>query len=406
MKKTLFLSFLFLYATSFAQIKISGRVINENNNSVEAASVYLNNTTIGVSTKADGSFELNTTPGAYVLIVSYIGYKTIQHQLNTANYTKPLTFKLAIQENILNEVVLKKTIYNAEWKFNLEQFKNNFLGRTNLAKRCEILNPKTLHFEFDKKTGILTAEVKEPLLLKHKDLGYLITFDLVHFSLSSNKVNYYGYTKFENLKGGKRKEKRWKKNRLKAFYGSKMHFVRSLINGTTKEEGYNINRIRRERNPDRPTEKQIEYARQIVKLSGIKSMSLQKSTQPYSAADSAVVILRKATLPKYKNYLYKQGIAGSELVVKKAGKNILYFQNYISVIYTKEAEEKNYVMGIFGQKREPLSVQTSAATMLTKTAILDKTGEIINPLDVFFEGYWAYEQFADALPLNYQPSKD
>lgn len=406
MKKTLFLSLLFFYVSSFSQIRISGKVLDENNNPIEAASVYLNNTTIGVSTNVDGAFELTIKEGVYELIVSYISYKTIQYNLNTATYASPFVFKLIVEENILNEVVLKKTIYNADWKFNLQQFKNNFLGRTNLAKQCEILNPKALHFEFDTKTRTLTAEAKEPLVLKHKNLGYLITFDLVHFSLESNRINYYGYTKFENLTGGKRKQKRWKKNRLKAFYGSRMHFVRTLINGTTKEEGYNINKFRREPNPDRPTEKQIKHARQIVKLSGIKSMSFQNTAHPNSAVDSAIVVLRKASLPKFKDYLYKQGIAAAELIEKKAAKTILSFNDYISVIYTKEAEENNYVMGIFGKKRAPLNVQTSAVTMLTKTALLEKTGEIINPLDVFYEGYWAYEQFADMLPLNYQPLED
>ena len=42
--------------------------------------------------------------------------------------------------------------------------------------------------------------------------------------------------------------------------------------------------------------------------------------------------------------------------------------------------------------------------MLTKTAILDPTGIIINPLDIFAEGYWSYEQFANTLPLDYEPT--
>ena len=63
-------------------------------------------------------------------------------------------------------------------------------------------------------------------------------------------------------------------------------------------------------------------------------------------------------------------------------------------------------MGVFEKKRQPLPVQTSSMVLLTATAILENTGEIIDPLDVFYEGYWAYEQFADALPLNYTPEED
>ena len=111
MKKTLFLSLLFFYVSSFSQIRISGKVLDENNNPIEAASVYLNNTTIGVSTNVDGAFELTIKEGVYELIVSYISYKTIQYNLNTATYASPFVFKLIVEENILNEVVLKKTIY-------------------------------------------------------------------------------------------------------------------------------------------------------------------------------------------------------------------------------------------------------------------------------------------------------
>ena len=406
-KKTLFAILCLCYFISFSQMKISGKIIDENSNSVEGASVYLNNTSVGVSTKSDGKFELTVKEGTYELIVSYLGYTTIKYLLSTASYSKPLFFKLEVSDYLLNEIVLKKTIYDDIWKYNLTQFKNNFLGRTNLAEQCEILNPKTLHFEFDNKTGILVAEVREPLKIKHKGLGYLISFDLVHFTLGRQKVDYFGYTKFENLTGGKRKQKRWKKNRLKAYNGSKAHFVRSLIKGTTKNEGFNINRFRREVNPNRPTEKQIERARQMIKLSGITTPDLSKKiTNPLTIIDSAKVVLQKISLPKYIHYLYKQDINSLELIQKKNSKNILSFKNYISVIYTKEAEENNYVMGIFGKKRNPLTVQTSSVVMLTKTALLENSGEINSPLDVFYGGYWAYEQFADVLPLNYQLSKD
>jgi len=408
MKKELFtFTLLILSVIAFSQNRISGKITDEQNLPLEGASVYINNTTNGVSTKTDGGFELILNEGIHELIVSYIGYQTVRFRVNTNNYTQPLLFKLKVEENMLNEIVLRKTIYDTDWKYNLQQFKNNFLGRTNLSKQCEIINPKVLHFEFDKITSVLSAEASEPLIMKHKGLGYLITFDLVHFSLGKQKVDYLGYTKFENLKGGKRKQKRWKKNRLKAYNGSRIHFVRSIIKGTTKAEGFNINKFRRETNPNRPTEEQIEKARQIIKLAGVTSLKLPKKTgKPSSIVDSSIEVLQKVSLPKHIDYLYKQDLNSLELIQKKGSKNFLSFKNYISIIYTKEKEENNYVMGMFGQKRKPLNVQTSSMVMLTSTATLENTGEINNPLDVFYEGYWAYEQFADTLPLNYQLPKD
>ena len=401
MRKALFISLFFISIISYAQTRISGKIVDKENTPLEGASVYLNNTTVGVSTNTEGEFFFTVDDGSYDLIVSYLGFKTIQYSLVTSSYKEPFLFKLEESDNVLNEVVITKTKYDDTWRFNLNQFTENFLGRTLIAADCELMNPKTLHFEFDQKTNTLTAVAREPLQIKNKGLGYLITFDLVHFSLGLHTVNYYGYTKYENLKGSKRKQRKWDENRKKAYLGSKMHFVRSLIAGNTKEEGYNINQFRRELNPDRPTDQEIAKARELIKLSNINTFDYRFKTEPVTVIDSAMVVLQKVSLPKHKNYLYKQGVPLNDIRQKEGNNMILSFDNYLSIIYTKEAEEKNYIMGLFGKKREPLNVQTSEMTMLVKKAILDPSGEIINPLDVFYEGYWAFEQFADALPLNY-----
>lgn len=401
MKKLLLVTFVFFSVLGFSQTRISGKIVDKENTPLEGASVYLNNTTIGVSTKTNGEFDFTVADGTYDLIVSYLGFKTIQYTLTTSAYSKELFFTLEESENVLNEVVIRKTKYDETWKYNLNQFIQNFLGRTNLAADCKILNAKTLHFEYDEKTRTMTAFAREPLKIENKSLGYLITFDLALFSLGPNTVNYYGYTKYETLSGGKRKQRKWEENRTKAFLGSKMHFVRSLIDGNTKEQGFNINQFRRDPNPERPSDKEIERAREIVKLSNINTYDFQFKAAPETMLDSAMVVLQKSSLPKFKDYLYKQGVPLNEIVQFEDSKHILSFPNYLSIIYTKEAEEDNYVMGIFGKKRSPLAVQTSAMTMLVKQALLDPSGEIINPLDVFYEGYWAFEQFADALPLNY-----
>ena len=405
MKKTLFLLLFFLSIQLFSQIEIKGQVTSITDQPLAHVSVYLNNTTIGTSTKLDGRFKFQIDHGIYELIVSSLGYKTIHYPLITSKYNKSLTFKLSVEENVLSEVEIKKTRYNDEWKFNLNQFTTNFLGKTNLSKQCEIINPKVLHFEFDKKTATLTATARAPLQIKHIGLGYHITFDLEQFTLSQNRVHYLGFTKYKNLNGSKRKRKRWQKNRLKAYYGSKMHFVRSLINGTTKKEGFTIHFFRRELNPKRPTEEEINNARKIVQFSGINAVDFSKKiTNPITKTDSSIVILQKISLPKHIDYLYKQNVNQSEIVTKLGDKTQMSFKNHISIIYSNEAEEDNFVMGPFGKRRQPLQVQTSSLIMFTKQVNLEKSGTISNPLDVFNEGYWAYEQFADALPLDFQPT--
>jgi hypothetical protein len=406
MKKLLVFIFLFLVLNSYSQFYLKGKVTSTTSEILEGASVYLNNTTIGTTTNSKGEFELKIKEGIYDLVVSFIGYQTAQVHIDTKTKNVFLNFKLKIDTNVLNEVVLKKTVYDADWKYNLSRFKKSFLGRTLSAKTCQILNPKVLHFDFDAKTNTLIAEAKEPLKIKHKGLGYLITYDLVSFSIEGKLLSYLGYTKYDNLKGGKRKQRHWRKNRLKAFNGSRMHFVRSLRSQKLTEEEFVVNQFKRVLNPDRPTEKQIKRARQLLKLYGEHLSFSNKTSAHKTTLDSAKVLLRKVGLPKYIDYLYKTKVPYSDMIFQKNGQVHLNFKNYLSITYLKEAEESNYLIGMFGKRKKASGVQTSAITLLTKTAILDSSGGIINPLDVFSEGYWSYEQFADLLPLDYHPIKD
>ncbi|MDG2194815.1 MAG: carboxypeptidase-like regulatory domain-containing protein [Polaribacter sp.] len=403
--KKIFLLFFLVSVVSSAQVIVKGRVLSFGGKILEGASVYLNNTTIGVYTDEEGNFELALKEGTYDLIVSFIGYKTTQHLLNTTKNTKPLLFKLLPETTVLDELVLKKTTYDNQWKHNLSRFKQALLGRTILSKNCKILNPKVLHFEFDSTTGTLTAEIKEPLKIEHKGLGFLITYDLVDFSLGREQLIYLGYTKYENLSGGKRKQKRWKQNRLKAFNGSRMHFVRSLRNQNLKEEGFLVNQFKRVLNADRPSEEAIKKARQLIHLNRNSVVFEKKRTNPKTPLDSAMVILKKSRLPKYRDFLYKKNVPYSDMILISKKNILIKFKDYLSIIYTKEPEEKNYMQNNFLNRRKALDTQTSAITMLTKTAILDPSGDIINPLDIFSEGYWSYEQFADLLPLDYNPPK-
>ncbi len=406
MKKLLVFIFLSTVSNSYSQFYLKGKVTSTTSEILEGASVYLNNTTIGTTTNSKGEFELKIKEGNHDLVVSFIGYQTTQIRIDTKRKNVFLNFKLKVDTNVLNEVVLKKTVYDADWKYNLSRFKKSFLGRTLSAKTCQILNPKVLHFDFDVKTNTLTAEANEPLKIKHKGLGYLITYDLVSFSIEGKLLSYLGYTKYNNLKAGKRKQKHWYKNRLKAFNGSRMHFVRTLRSQKLTKEGFVVNQFKRVPNPNRPTEKQIRSARELVKLYGENLSFSDKTSDPKTSLDSAMVVLRKVGLPKYIDYLYKKKVPYSDMIFQKNGQVHLNFKNYLSITYLKEVEESNYLIGMFGKRKKASGVQTSAITLLTKTAILDSSGAIINPLDVFSEGYWSYEQFADLLPLDYHPIKD
>lgn len=405
MKKLLLLFTFVFVQVALAQVTIKGNVTSKNT-PLEGAAVYINNSSIGTTTDSNGDFELRIRSGKYDIVVSFLGFKTITYTLNTENYTGRLVFKMQEEANLLDEIVIRNTVYDDAWRHNLEQFKISFIGTSSMAKNVEIINPKDLHFDFDPTTSQLEAHAKAPLKIKNKSLGYLITYDLVSFTQDREKVTYVGYTRYENLRGRKGQMRRWKKNRMRAYLGSRTHFFQSLLANTLKEDGFRVNQFRRVPNPSRPTKEAIIKARKFLIASKTPINYRRNVSAPKNAIDSALLVLRKARLPKFRDYLYKKDVPYNEIITKKENRTYLTFENYLSVIYSKEKEDLQYLsyQGL-RTKRAP-GPQTSALVVINKAPYVLPTGQVINPLDVFHEGYWGFEKMAETLPLDYELPSD
>lgn len=392
--------FLFIFLNSNAQQTIKGVILSSNKTPLEGASVFFNNTTIGTISDKKGCFELHFPKGSYNLVISYLGYKKVIKPINTIT-NSPLTIILEEDNNLLNEVIIKKTIYDEDWHYNFARFKNAFLGRSKLAKECKILNPKKLHFEFNSLSNTLTAIAREPLLIKNKALGYLITYDLVDFSLNRENLVFSGYAKYDNLRKSVRKKHA--SNRLKAFNGSRMHFLRSLLSKELKKEGFVVNQFKRVKNQECPSEEKIKEARKFLKSYNGKINFSKKITFPKTSLDSVLITLRKSKLPKFRDYLYKRNVPYKEMISHQKDVSFLDFKNFLSITYTKETEEENYLKSLFGKRKKASGVQSSSIVLLEGKVTIFKKGILENPTSVFNEGYWGFEALANMLPLNYTP---
>ncbi|APG65368.1 hypothetical protein LPB136_08385 [Tenacibaculum todarodis] len=402
MKIKVFAILFFINYLTFSQKTLKGKVVFKNT-PLEGASVYLNNTTAGTITNNSGEFSFKTKEGKFDLIISYLGYKKKVFSLNTSEYKNPLLFSLEEEDNLLNEVVIRKTKYDENWKYNLNRFKREFIGTTKISKNCTILNPKVLHFEFDGKNNILTAFAKEPLQIKNKSLGYLISYELVSFEINKNYVTYLGYSKYEEIKGGARKLKRWKNNRTLTYNGSVAHFLKSVLNDTFTEEGYIVNQFKRVKNPQRPSEQEVKKARELIRLSGSTYFDRKNIINPKNAIDSARVVLSKIRLPRFRDYLYKSKLTKDEIITYKNNFTQLSFKDNLSIVYNNEKEESGYQLRLPHNKRRKGLPQTSSMIALKANSLVDKNGLLFNPLDIYYEGYWSYEKFANTLPLDYRP---
>ncbi len=122
----LFLSFLLLLISisAFSQHKtmISGKVLSTEKTTVDFATVYLKGTNYGGTTNEEGIYHLQAPAGEYTLVVSAIGYKTVEKPVKLMRGERAkMNVVISPQATELDEVVvvsngvtrLKRSAFNA-----------------------------------------------------------------------------------------------------------------------------------------------------------------------------------------------------------------------------------------------------------------------------------------------------
>jgi hypothetical protein len=225
-----------------AQPGILNGLITDSTNGKPLAgvSVFLNGTSKGTVTRADGTFSLAIPPGRYELIISAIGYANTVIQISSHNL--PPVFKLALppQAEELTAITVEPVVKDG-WKKYGRTFLQYFIGTTENAADCTIKNKDVLRFHFYLKSNQMSVTAIEPLIIENKALGYDLEYRLERFvcDYASHIISYYGYPLFRNMPDpdGDKKQK-WAHARQMAYYGSMMHFMRSLYAHRVHEEGF------------------------------------------------------------------------------------------------------------------------------------------------------------------------
>lgn len=244
--KRLFLCVIVSSLNSFSQ-SITGSIKDSNTNEpIEAASVYFDNTTIGVISNLNGEFEIPFNESINTpLVISFLGYK----KQVIADYSLDIALNVILEEDInsLNEVVLdSKDTWSRKKK--LEQFRMQFLGFSSNSLSCKILNEDDIILRYLEEDNLLVATAKRPLRIRNKNLGYDIEYDLQEFeiqykmSTGSLKINtassvfYSGTTFYKSYKASKK----ILKIRRNTYYGSILHFMRSLLYNKLEDNKFSL----------------------------------------------------------------------------------------------------------------------------------------------------------------------
>jgi len=361
------ISILFFSSLIFPQkheiFSITGKIVDlVSKEPISYVNVFLDATTLGASTNNNGVYSIKNIPkGSYEIIISAIGYERINEYIilkdslaiNRDYDLKPTVYKL--QEV---SVVAEK---DDNWASNFSLFKQEFLGTSEFANDCKILNPEVINFINDKNAK-LKVVANAPVEINNYALGYKVYFEIKDFVLFKNReFNYLGNIRFVELEpmSGEQNQK-WIKNRRNNFNGSFKHFLIALSKNKLEENSFLI----------------------------------------YSVFEPNWDNLRR------RNFLSPKV---SEIIKNISSiENEMEFSNSLMVVYD-DWEENNFQKfrnSMGSNIYKTLSFQTSWITLPYSTATFDINGNLVNDYSsIKIFGYWAWLRVANLLPNNYVNSE-
>ncbi len=114
---TLSIAISITFSSLFSQVTINGTITDENGEAILGANIALLDTYDGASSNKDGFFQFVTEEkGSYTLQVSYLGYQTVEREIEIG--TKDIKWNVRIKEavNELNAVVITAGAFEASDK--------------------------------------------------------------------------------------------------------------------------------------------------------------------------------------------------------------------------------------------------------------------------------------------------
>ncbi len=222
------------------QNTITGTVLDSlTQEPLQFATVYINGTTKGTVTDADGHFELKDVSFPATVVFSFVGYKPQAHDF----VRKPGQLSVKLNPNIeLPEVVITDKKVKRK---DLSYFKSMFLGDDRWGRHATIRNENAIMIENTNYNGasVFKAWASEPLIIDLHLLGYVLYVDLVHFTVerigNNTLCDMLGYFYYKPYSIGKdSKLLSFEKNRRQAYYNSSQHFLRSAYENRLEENGY------------------------------------------------------------------------------------------------------------------------------------------------------------------------
>jgi len=330
---------------------IQGRLLDSaTKEPLPSANIYLSNTTIGATSSSDGSFEIKNIPaGNYTLVFRFVGYKQQSMPVEIREDDVLNVGAISIEPDLVQlEDLSVKGKRSKQWERNLKDFETAFLGSSSNADKTEIKNPEIINFSKDPETNNMVAEAADELHIVNEALGYEIFITLSFFSwnIRNDAGRYFFNARFEELEPVNEAQREiWHEKREVTYFGSFRHFLKSLAEGEANNTFHYINGY-------------IEPVEEIAAAQGEPDLIKKLFTRLSQAENDELEfrIVRHRT--------------NSPLKVRYRG----------SRRYESEIEPKH-----------------------DEYLYVDRFGNLLNPENIIFSGFWSNYRIADFLPFDYLP---
>ena len=387
MKKALLLLCFIFMTFSFGQI-LKGTVTNEASQRLSSVNIYLDGTKIATTSAQDGSFQLQFSDHIKAnLVFQKDNYETFSVKASDY-FDKNLKVVLSKVTDIEEVLIIPYT--DEAYRNYINYFLDKFIGYS--RDEVKIKNQRTLKFSYDKKNKFLKVKAPQTLIIENKNLGYTIQYNLINFEsdFKSKTLSYLGTSFFKEMKP----KKAYIQNRINAYKGSLMHFLRSTYQQDLEKEGFIVNQARRIKNPQYPSEEEIQKLEDYFSI--VKSQKIINVSLP---PDLEEIAKRKNQNTPFLLAILKTKLDESDFTKRENEKVFLKFDDLLQVNYKKHYYElqKGKIL-----QSEGYSTQSSIVHPEAQEFEVFPEGFTSDPDQLVLEESFSQQNTSTMLPLDYQ----
>ena len=184
---------------------ISGVISNSNGEPLPFASIYIKNSTYGVSSNAFGEYFIELEDGKYTIIYSYIGFKNFEKTIKLKDHSQKIDIQLfAEEQNLIEYEVVSNTRNKALEIINeVKKNKKKFIHRSNSSSEYLKNTIEKRQYKLKRKDTIeiWQLDTSEQINFKNDVLKFIESYGrLYRINQNNNFRDYKAYHDFADTK--------------------------------------------------------------------------------------------------------------------------------------------------------------------------------------------------------------